>query len=389
MSPEKHHAASVMIVDDMPDNLRLLEDVLQEHHFHVRSFRAGRLALSAATEDPPDLLLLDVHMPEMNGYEVCTRFKADPQLERIPIIFISAASEPWDKVRAFREGGVDYVTKPFQVEEVLARIRTHLRLAHLQRELETFACSVSHDLRAPLRGIIGFSQLLAQDHGHRMDLEGKRLLQVIGNQAQRMSDMIGALLAFSQLDRHPILRTTIAMTSLVEEIWKELLAQPASRKAVLQTTALPPALGDPALVRQVLVNLLSNALKYSAKHAHPRIEVGSVNEDRDTVYYVKDNGAGFDMRHAGRLFGVFQRLHSSADFEGTGVGLALVRRIIHRHGGWVKAEGRPGEGATFWFTLPGKPTTADPPIERGELNAPAPRRCAVELASTPSTLTRA
>lgn len=221
------------------------------------------------------------------------------------------------------------------------------------RELEAFSYSVSHDLRAPLRALDGFSRMIVEDHAERLDPEGRRLLGVVSANARRMAQRIDDLLRLSRLGRSEVRRLSVDMASLAHAAFEEIVEAPEARGRIeFRVGDLPGAVGDPALLRQAWINLLSNAVKFSASRERPVIEVEGKVEGPGAVYRVKDNGAGFDMAYAGKLFGVFQRLHAPSEFEGTGVGLALVRRIVLRHGGRVWAEGRVGEGATFFFCLP-------------------------------------
>jgi signal transduction histidine kinase/DNA-binding response OmpR family regulator len=219
------------------------------------------------------------------------------------------------------------------------------------KELESFSYSVSHDLRAPLRAIDGFSRILEEQHSDRLNEECRRLLGVIRENSRKMSDLIDDLLEFSRLGRKPLSRTRIDMKQLVEAIFREIVTDGwRSHRFVLGS--LPPADGDAALLKQVWINLLGNAIKFSSKSQQPVIEVSGQEIGAEIVYCVKDNGAGFDMRYYDRLFGVFQRLHGEQEFAGTGVGLAIVQRVVSRHGGRVWAEGKVNEGATFNFALP-------------------------------------
>jgi len=235
--------------------------------------------------------------------------------------------------------------------EELVEQRT-LELKALNRELEAFSYSVSHDLKTPLRAIDGFSNVMLEEYSGKLDDEGRRILGIIRNSARQMSQLIHDLLAFSRISRQQITSTYIDMNALLRNVLEELGPFLSGRSVELRVQPLPPARGDRTMVRQVLSNLLSNAAKFTLSREEAFIEVGSMVKDNETVYYVKDNGVGFDMRYADKLFGVFQRLHSSGEFEGTGVGLAIVRRVIHRHGGEVWAEGRINEGAAFYFSLP-------------------------------------
>ncbi|PKN63707.1 MAG: hypothetical protein CVU57_18355 [Deltaproteobacteria bacterium HGW-Deltaproteobacteria-15] len=229
-----------------------------------------------------------------------------------------------------------------------------LKLQETNKELESFAYTISHDLRAPLRAINGFSRMLSDDCGPSLGVEGKRRLAVIETNAVKMGALIDDLLAFSRAGRAAMNVSRVDMNSLVADVVETLKASHADGKTDIHVDALPAAHGDPALIRQVLANLIENAMKFSRKKPEPRLEVGSFERNGDRVYFVKDNGVGFDMKYHDKLFGVFNRLVSEQEFEGTGVGMAIVRRLVSRHGGRVWAESKPGEGATFFFTLDGK-----------------------------------
>jgi len=232
----------------------------------------------------------------------------------------------------------------------LARLAAQLESSN--QELESFSYSVSHDLRAPLRVIDGFSLALLEDYGPSLPTEGQNLLARVRQQAQRMAQLIEDLLEFSRLGRKPLDVTSVDLAALVQAVVQELQQANADRTVAVTVAPLPPAMGDRALLRQVLTNLIGNAFKFTRQRPDARVEIGSRDDNGERVYYVSDNGAGFDMQYASKLFGVFQRLHPAADFEGTGVGLALVQRIILRHGGRVWGKGQVNEGATFQFTLP-------------------------------------
>lgn len=225
------------------------------------------------------------------------------------------------------------------------------RIQNLNKELEAFTYSVSHDLRAPLRSIDGYSRILQEDYAPGLGEEGKRVLQVVRNNAKRMGKLIDDLLDFARLGRKDVMCSKVNMTQLVNGIARELMEQ-EQRKINIHVNPLRPSYGDPDMMRQVWENLLSNAIKYTGKTENPSIEVSSLEKDHEVCYKIADNGVGFDMQYAPKLFGVFQRLHKMQDFSGTGVGLAIVKRIVDRHHGKVWAEGKINEGATFYFTIP-------------------------------------
>jgi signal transduction histidine kinase len=230
--------------------------------------------------------------------------------------------------------------------------RANLNLAAANRELESFSYSVSHDLRSPLRAIDGYSQMLEEDYGTQLDETGRRYIQTVRSGSQRMAALIDDLLTFARLSRQSLNRQTVDMTALARRAAAEVLEGQPEPKPAVKIAELPPAAGDPALLRQVWTNLIGNAVKYSSKSATPQVQVRAAAEGRLVRYEVQDNGVGFDMKYVDKLFGVFQRLHSADEYPGTGVGLAIVQRIISRHEGAVTAQGERGKGATFQFTLP-------------------------------------
>ena len=240
--------------------------------------------------------------------------------------------------------------KEAELEQRITERTAQLEAAN--KELEAFTYSVSHDLRAPLRAIDGYTRILAENYESSLDAEGQRVCTVVRDETRRMGQLINDLLAFSRLSRATMQPSPIDMATLANSIFYELTAPKDRERIDFHVAPLPPAVGDLALIRQVWINLFTNAVKFSSKCERAIIEVGSEQSDGETVFFVHDNGAGFDMRYADKLFGVFQRLHSEREFEGTGVGLAIVQRVIHRHGGRVWAEGAVNQGATVYFTLP-------------------------------------
>ncbi len=244
----------------------------------------------------------------------------------------------------------------------VTRVKEYMaRLEALNRDLESFSYSISHDLRAPLRFIHGFTRMVLEDHGEALGEEGRKKLKMIEDNVDRMDQLVLGILALSRAERTEIQNVDLDMRAIVMKIIDELQATLPKRRPEVIVRDLPDARGDPVLIRQVFVNLLSNAFKFTGGKEHPKIEIGASAKTSENEYYVRDNGAGFDMRNAGRLFGLFQRLHGEAQFEGTGIGLAIVKKIITRHGGRVRAEGAADQGATFYFILPVSSTAGDDP----------------------------
>jgi len=219
-------------------------------------------------------------------------------------------------------------------------------------DLESFSYSVSHDLRAPIRAINGYTKILIEDYSEKLDVDGIKVLQSISNNSNKMGELIDDLLAFSKLGRKQVIVSKINMTDLVHLVIGELLFEDGENIPVFKIEMLPPAKGDRSLIKQVWINLIANAIKYSQYRSTTCIEIGAYQKDVHVVYYIKDNGAGFDMQYYDKLFGVFQRLHSSLEFTGTGIGLAIVHKIVNRHHGTVWAESKLNEGACFFFSLP-------------------------------------
>jgi signal transduction histidine kinase len=266
-----------------------------------------------------------------------------------------------DEVGSLTDAFNQMLTQIHQQTETLNKFNHNLeqmvkdRTAELEaanKELESFSYSVSHDLRAPARAIHGYMSIFIQDYGDHFDEEGKRLMDVVLKNGKKMGQLIDDLLSFSQLGRKELTKTKLSMNDIVLNIWNDLFKPEENRKVELILKPLPDAYAEQTTIQQVWTNILSNALKYTKNKDKTIIEISGEEKDRETVYCIKDNGSGFDMKYYNKLFGVFQRLHSQEEFEGTGVGLAIVDRIIKKHGGKVWAEGKVNEGATFYFSLP-------------------------------------
>ena len=343
---------------DMRDYVRrLLAD-----RYDVLAVPDGLAALAAARDKSPDLVLTDVMMPRLDGFGLLRELRIDARTRTIPVILLSARAGEESTVEGLEAGADDYLAKPFSARELLARVRTHLELARVRREwaieleqankeLEAFSYSVSHDLRAPLRSINGFSKALLDEYGEKLDERACHYLDRIRAGTQRMSALINDLLNLSRMTRTPLRKESISLTELARGVVAELHTREPSRNVAIEIADGLSARGDKRLITIALVNLLGNAWKYTAKRPETQIAFGRENKGNEAVFYVRDNGAGFDMAYAGKLFAPFQRLHLDSEFEGTGIGLATVQRIISRHGGRIWTEAAVDEGATFFFTL--------------------------------------
>jgi signal transduction histidine kinase len=472
----------VLVVEDSPTQTAKLQAILEFAGLEVACANDGEQALGMLEGTPIDLVISDIVMPGMSGYDLCRRIKALPASAALPVVLLSAHKDPMDIIRGLECGADGFLPKPYQPEQIIDRVRTifanrelranvsegvqiaflgehfevtarteqildllistfedavwttrelqrheaelaeakgrleryahalegrvedsaaeaHNELARtdaelkarlaertverddvaravarteltrtniaenafrqhtneleeLNADLESFSYSVSHDLRAPVRAILGYARAIEEDYASQLDDEGRRLLSVVQSEAARMGELIDDLLDFSRLGRQPMVDGVVNMTLLAREVGNEEALAVDKPDAIFRIADMPEAHGDSVLLRQVWVNLLSNAVKYSGNKANPQLDIWATSEPTQTVYHVRDDGVGFDMAYADKLFGVFQRLHRSDDFPGTGVGLAIVKRIVQRHGGTVWADAKLGEGATFSFALP-------------------------------------
>jgi light-regulated signal transduction histidine kinase (bacteriophytochrome) len=335
---------------------------LLAEHYEVVAVSDGSQALAEARANPPNLVLADVMMPQLDGFGLLRELRADDRTRIIPVILLSARAGEESALEGLQAGADDYLIKPFSAKELLARVRTHLQLAQLRRqwslelerankELDAFNYSVSHDLRAPLRPLDGFSAALLAEYGDKLDPTAQDYLKRIRTAAQRMGQLIDDLLELSKVNRAELRLETVDLSALAVSIMTELRQNEPDRDVEFIAGAETQMQGDIGLLRIVLENLLRNAWKFTRKKQQGQIELSRRIENAEAIYSIRDNGAGFDPAYAAKLFQPFQRLHSDAEFEGTGIGLAIVNRIIQRHGGRIWAEGTPEQGATFFFTL--------------------------------------
>jgi PAS domain S-box-containing protein len=487
--------AHILIVDDKESNLFVLEQILSRPDRDFTRAMSGQEALKIVLNKEIDLIILDVQMPGMDGFEVAGILKSNKRSRDIPIIFASAEKKGHQfMMKGFEEGAIDYLYKPLNAQLTEAKVSVLLQL-HLQKkelarqnavleryallinnsadliciinprmmqleevnnaahtmlgytpgemkgnsllfylpeenkavmaklarernetfsfetqvytkdgtakwlhwnivnkkdlwfanarditqqkkadreiqqlndeltrhidelqminhEMEAFSYSVSHDLRAPIRCINGYTHILQEEYGKGFDKEAKRLFGIVMDNAKKMGTLVDDLLAFSRLGKRAISKRMVDFNGMAEQVVNDIRTAGANPAAKINIGPLKTAEGDYTLLYQVFMNLISNAVKYSGKKEQPVIDIGCTETDNEYIYYVKDNGTGFNMKHVHKLFGVFQRLHNNNEFEGTGVGLAIVQRIVAKHGGRVWAEGIEGEGATFYFSLP-------------------------------------
>jgi signal transduction histidine kinase len=372
--------ATILIVDDERKSRRLLEALLLPEGYLTQSAASGEEALTLIAQRAPDLILLDVMMPGMNGYEVASVLKANPAVSNIPIIMLTALTDRGTRLAGLEAGAEDFLTKPVDRAELWLRVRNLLRLkefgdflqnhgrileeqvqartSQLQaanEELLAFSYAVSHDLRTPLSTIAGFSGLLDKEaDADNASARSKHYIARIRAGVVQMSELIDSLLSLAHVSRTSLRWDRVDMSTLAQTILDSYQEREPGRVVQLDIQPELVVQGDPTLLRNVLDNLLGNAWKFSSQQPLTRIAFRQENgADGQVVYVVQDTGAGFDMAYSDKLFGAFQRLHTAAEFAGSGIGLATVHRIVMRHGGKVWADSAPGCGATFYFTLLG------------------------------------
>jgi len=395
----------VLIVDDNPAKLMALTVALTdlEPNLEIVTATSGMEALRRLLVQQFVVVLLDVNMPIIDGFETARIMRLRPSLEHLPIIFITAEALADDaRLKGYKLGAVDYILSPVLPQILRAKVavfadlhRMHERLKHTielqqenlqlrtdiaavqklnqeiaqkaqqletaNRDMEGFSYSVSHDLRSPLRAIDGFVAILQEDYAETLDAEGRRMFGIISANARKMGQLIDDILAFSRAVRVKVSQTPLDMNALVDEVWAGLAEQRSGRVVEFHRADLPGVLADPRALRQVWQNLLDNALKFTRSRDPARIEVDAERRGNRIWYWVRDNGTGFNPDYADKLFVLFQRLHGMDEFEGTGVGLAIAKRFIQKHGGQIVAEGILDVGATFSFSLPVEPGSASMP----------------------------
>lgn len=389
----------ILAVDDSPTFLNEVGAALRGEGYDVVLVRSGEEALEMLAAQPVDCILLDLLMPGLGGKETCRRIKSAPAMRDIPLILLTAVEDREAMIEGLVTGADDYITKSSDFAVLKARVRAQIRrrqfegenrrmreevlhreleagearaarevaetraalaveLERKNKELEAFSYSVSHDLRAPLRSIDGFSQALLEDYADRLDARGEDYLRRVRAAAQTMGELIDDLLQLSRVGRADLRREAVDLSAIARTVLAELGRSDPERRVSVAVAEGLAAEGDFRLLRVVLDNLLGNAWKFTARVAEPRIEVGTIAGGE--TFFVRDNGAGFDMAYADKLFAPFQRLHGAHEFPGTGIGLATVHRIVDRHGGRVWAESAVGQGATFCFTLSATPPGGPP-----------------------------
>lgn len=392
---ENQEKANILLVDDRPANLLSMQNILAGLCENIVCANSGKEALQHLLHEDFAVILLDVNMPEMNGYETAALIRNRPKSAHTPIIFISAIdTTEMHRDKGYLFGGVDYIFSPVVPEILQAKVavfidlfrvtnafkrqaeklaildkkleeqvnegkRLNQQLEATNKELEAFSYSISHDLRNALSGVVGSSEILLDTYVDKLDEAGREFLKSLYEDAWRMNELIEALLKLSRLSRQEMKHELVDLTAMVKIITQEFRKTEPKRQVKFTIAEGIIANGDSALLQVALQNLLSNAWKYSSKQPQARIEFGTVPREAEVseeegsplIYFVRDNGIGFDMSQADKLFRAFSRLHTDIEFQGIGIGLTIVQRVIHRHNGRIGIESKPNEGACFYWTL--------------------------------------
>ena len=389
-APSSEDRVNILLVDDQPANLVALEAMLQGLGQNLIRAESGREALKWLLTHDFAVILLDVKMPDMDGFETAALIRQRDKSRHTPIIFLTAADQSQTQaVRGYSVGAVDYMVKPVVPEFVRSKVAVFVELAkktdllrrqaqmlraneqvareqaaeqaelvrdleHKNRELESFSYAVSHDLRAPLRRIDSYSKAILDSQADRLDETGRKFLERVRQSSREMSQLIDDVLYLARVTRAELREQEVDLSALVTLLLDRMRESEPDRQVEGKVRPGVIVVGDGQLLRIAVENLLDNAWKFTSRRPDARIEFGMSQIGGESSYFIRDNGAGFDMTYVDRLFGPFQRLHLTSEFPGSGIGLATVQRIIHRHGGRVWAEGMVGQGATFHFTL-GRP----------------------------------
>ncbi|WP_069471013.1 sensor histidine kinase [Candidatus Marithrix sp. Canyon 246] len=342
--------STILIVDDVPENISTLFHFLDINNFEVLVARDGESALELIEYQRPDLILLDVMMPGIDGFETCRRLKTNSNTKEIPVIFMTALSDTLDKVKGFEIGAVDYITKPIQQEEALARINTHVTIYKLKQQLEAFSYTVAHDLKNPIHDVISMSDLLKTLYSDDLNIQGKECVEHILRSSYKMVDIINALLLLANVSTQGVNLTSVDMKEVISSAEQRLatMIEQYNAKIFIQTD-LPQIISYVPWLEEVWVNYLSNAIKYGGTPAC--VEIGASQEAETICFWIRDNGLGLDKQAMAKLFTPFTRLHQTSVEEGHGLGLSIVQRIIEKLGGEVGVESEIGKGSRFYFTF--------------------------------------
>ncbi|MEI6900549.1 MAG: response regulator, partial [Bacteroidota bacterium] len=365
---KSRYIPNILIVDDIGDNLKLLDHILKPEGYKTRLVPGGELAIHAAGAEKPDLILLDIMMPGMDGYEVCRRLKETPGLADIPVIFISALGKTDTIVKAFAAGGVDYINKPFQAAEVKARVQTHLKLhrqnkelkelnefleqrvAERTHEIEQFTFITAHDLREPLLAMTSFTQLLQDEFAGKLEGDGNRYIEFIAGSAVRMKSIVKDLLDYLILGKDSIW-SMVDCNIIVRAVIADLDDLITRNHAKITVEKLPVLYGYEAELKLLFRNLIVNAIKFRKKDISPEIKIMAESYEKRWSFKISDNGIGMEEKNREKIFIIFKRMVKRNEYEGTGIGLSQCKKIVELHGGKIWVESSPGVGSIFRFTI--------------------------------------
>lgn len=370
----KFNGSDILIVDDTPVNLRALAHILTGEGYKVRKALNGQMALTACQTTVPDLILLDILMPDIDGYEVCSRLKANERTREIPVIFLSALDDPSDKVKAFNAGGTDYISKPFQVEEILARVATQLRVQHLKRQLaereahveklnaqiersrgnlEKFAYMASEEPHSPLQAIADRARALIGNSESRLDADDKACISQILAAGEKMKQLIEELLAYPLSDAIAPPFETIECTEVLKAALDNLREEISASGAQIAHSELPTVTGDRAQLIQLFQILIGNAIRLRRPDVFPAITISvEAIDDGKWLFAIRDNDTGIAPQERDRFFKALPPLHANRRSTNNGLNLAVCQQIVERHGGQIGRDSQLSEGSTFYFTLP-------------------------------------
>lgn len=346
----------ILIVDDNDINLKFIASILKAKHYRVRALSNGLKLFEALESSKPDLILLDIMMPDKSGYELCSSLKHDKRFSEIPVIFLTSLNDSASIMKCFNVGAADYLSKPVNPQELFARIETHLnlkinmeKLQEAYRELDVFNHMISHDLKSP---ILMVNKLAGYLEDYKEKIDNPDYEEIVSGIRQKTEEVVYIMEKYSELSKLCCTKPSIEPIAL-NDLFKEIFMENTfSAQAVIKIADMPVIYGDRLLMKCAFANIVSNALKFS-HNRHPSIvEVGYNKLENGTLIFVKDNGVGFNMKYSANIFEMFTRLHSQKDFEGTGTGLAIVKKIVMLHGGKVWIEAAENEGATVYMELP-------------------------------------
>ncbi|WP_095173482.1 MULTISPECIES: response regulator [Blautia] len=356
--------AVILIVDDSPEQIHVTGSILAEHGYEVLVASSGKAALSLLERELPDLILLDIHMNDMDGFSLCQKLRSNPCFQDTAVIFMTISQDRESLEKGFALGAQDYIIKPCHASELLARVGAHVRIVTQSKELKTayreldqFCHTVSHDLKSPLQVIKQLTQLLQEELtpiGTPSTEDSQIILERLEHKCESTEAMISRLLEFSEMVTLPCRPKPVDTAALIGNIFAELSALEPDRHITLElgTQPFPQLSGDPTLLTLLFQNILGNAIKFTRIRDNARICVTASCQADMLLIKVQDNGAGFDMASSGRLFHIFERLHTSEEFEGSGVGLVIVKRIMERHGGFVSVKSKPDSGTAVSLFFP-------------------------------------